>query len=240
MWSSALPQQKSDVGLRYSNFVFSPVWYYIGRRMNVFNSNLSTVSPSPQARVRGLALLPGEQIVHVFSPHEGLIRDVIPAAGRLLVATNQRLLSLAQDHLPKEVAMVPLDAVQGVIVKTGGKKRTGAWFQGIMLAIGGIVLYLLVGYWLAGRFQGPSIPVINVDLLPLVLLILIAAGVWFIGRYYFSGGSESIATFQAGQWVLSFPCRGEKAEQEIFQVVHGVMANRNLRASKAGSGGPQP
>ncbi len=156
-----------------------------------------------------------------------------PAAGRLLVATNQRLLSFPQEPIPSQVVLVPVEEVKGVVVKTsGGGGGPGMWAQGLLLVLAGVVLYLVAGYWLEGkgRFVGPEVPFINVDLGPLMLLLAIAAGVWFMGRRYFTR-EESTVIFQGGSWSFAFAYRGRKPEEEIYQVVNGLFASRRSRAS---------
>ena len=179
--------------------------------------------------VRGISLLPGEQVVHLFTPREGLVDDGgPPETGRLLVATNQRILSFSTDPNPTQVVLVPVEEVKGVVVKTAGRTGSGLWLQGLFLALAGVVIYLLVGYWLAGRFAGPEVPFINLDLGPLALLVIVAGGVWFIGHHYFTREDSSV-TFQGSSWSFAFPYRGQKPEAEIYQVVNGLFFSRQSR-----------
>jgi hypothetical protein len=177
-------------------------------------------------------LLPGEQVVHLFTPQRGLVgEDAPPEAGRLLVATNQRLLSFSPAPGPSQVVLVPVEEVKGVVVKTGGHGGSGRWMQGMFLALAGVAIYLVASYWLEGkgRFAGPEVPVINVDLGPLILLLAIAGTVWFMGRRYFTR-EESSVTFQGTSWSFAFAFRGRKPEEEIYQVVNGLFASRRPRA----------
>jgi hypothetical protein len=179
-----------------------------------------------------VGLLPGERVVHLFTSRAGLVAEgAPPETGRLLVSTNRRILSLSAEPRPSQVVVVPVEEVKGVVVKTAGQTGSAFWLQGLMLALAGVVLYLLAAYWLTGKLDGPSVPVINVDLGPLVLLLAIAGGVWYIGKHYFSR-EESSVTFQGSSWSFNFPYRGAKAEAEIYQVVNGLLASRR-------SGGPE-
>lgn len=178
-------------------------------------------------------MLPGERVLHLFTPRSGLVgEDAPPAEGRLLVATNQRLLSFSQEPSPSQVVLVPVEEVKGVVVKTSAGGGCGLWVQGLFLVLAGVVLYLIAGYWLEGkgRFVGHEVPFINVDLGPLVLLLAIAAGVWFMGRRYFTR-EESTVTFQGSSWSFAFAYRGRKPEEEIYQVVNGLFASRRSRSA---------
>jgi hypothetical protein len=186
-----------------------------------------------EAEVRGVALLPGERVVHLFTPRDGLVEgDAPPEAGRLLVATNQRLISFSSEAAPAQVVLVPVEEVKGVVVKTVPRGGSSLWMQGLLLALAGVVLYLVAGYWLEGRerFTGPEVPFINVDLGPLILLLAIAGAVWYMGRRYFTR-EESSVTFQGSSWSFAFAYRGRKPEEEIYQVVNGLFASRRSRDS---------
>ncbi|MFQ6030587.1 MAG: hypothetical protein ACE5Q6_24205 [Dehalococcoidia bacterium] len=173
--------------------------------------------------IRGVALLPGETIDHVFSPGLGLTQDST-ADGQLLVATNQRVVAFCRNEGRDETFLFPVAELQGVAVK--GRSRSVALIvQGILLVAGGIFLYLAVAYWMAGRFDGPSIPLINMDIGPLLVLLLMLAGGVMIGRFYFTK-ADGLVTFQGNNWSFTFPYRGERAGREIYQLVNSVFARR--------------
>ena len=108
--------------------------------------------------IRGVALLPGETIDHVFSPELGLTQD-LTAGGQLLVATNQRVVGFCRNEGRDETFLFPVAELQGVAVK-GRSRNIASIVQGILLVAGGIFLYAAVAYWLTGRFDGPSVPLI--------------------------------------------------------------------------------
>lgn len=175
------------------------------------------------AIMRGVALLPGETIDHVFSPELGLTQD--PAAdGQLLVVTNQRVVGFCRNEGRDETFLFPVAELQGVAVK-GRSRNVASIIQGVLLAAGGIFLYGAVAYWLTGRFDGPSVPLINIDIGPLLFLVFMLASGVIMGKHYFTK-TDGLVTFQGNNWSFSFPYRGEKAGQEIYQVVNSVFAGR--------------
>lgn len=173
--------------------------------------------------LRDIALLPGERVTHVFSPDRGLT-EVLPFRGQVLITTDRRILAFSQVDGRNEAFLAPLEELKGVSVKTSAR-TAGSLFQGILLTIGAIFLYLVIAYWLTGRLGGPGIPIINIDLAPFLVLLLILLGVLLVGKHYFAKKAGSV-TFQGSDWVLAFPYRGNTAGQEIYQVVNSVFAAR--------------
>jgi len=175
-------------------------------------------------RVRDVTLLPGEKVTQVFSPEDGLVSEPL-REGQLLIATNQRIISFGEDHGRTETVLVPIEELKGVTVKTGPQSSLNL-FQGLLLAVGGIFAFLIVGYWLAGQVNGPNVPIIGIDLLPFLAMVAIVWGAVLIGRYYFAK-EDNLVTFQGSNWVFTFPYRGEKAESEVYQLVNTLFANRH-------------
>lgn len=176
--------------------------------------------------IRNVALLPGEQVTHLFSPRDGLVKE-LPADDRVLVTTNQRIISFSQDHGHSETSLVPIEELRGVVVKSNTRSPF-SWVQGLLLLGGGILVYLVVAYWLAGRFSGPNVPVIDVDLGPLIIMLVIAWTVFLLGRHYFLR-NDGAATFQASNWSFTFPYQGRKAQEEMYQVVNALFILRRSR-----------
>ena len=173
--------------------------------------------------VRSIALLPGETIDHFFSPESGLTQHP-PENGQLLVSTNQRVLAFCRNEGRDETYMVPVSELQGVAVKARTRSSASV-IQGIILAVGTIVLYLAIAYWITGRVEGPSIPVINMDVVPFLVMMIALAGVGLMARHYFSTEEGSV-TFQGSNWNFAFPYRGKRAGKELHQVVNSVFATR--------------
>jgi hypothetical protein len=181
---------------------------------------------SPVTDLRGVALLPGEKITRVFSPQAGLVRE-LPVNGRLLITTNQRILSFSQEQSRQETVLVPVEELKGVVVKSNTRRPT-TLLRWILLSAAGTFLYGVIAYWITGRFNGPSIPLIQMDLGPLLLLLAGIWGVFFFGRYYFVREASAV-TFQGSSWAFTFSYRGDKAEAEIYQVVNTLFIARRSR-----------
>ena len=173
--------------------------------------------------VRNIALLPGETINHFFSPESGLTQHP-PKNGQLLVSTNQRVLAFCRNEGRNETYMVPVSELQGVAVKAR-TRSSGSVIQGIIFGLGAMVLYLAIAYWITGRVEGPSIPLINMDVVPFLVLIVALAGVGIVSWHYFASEDGSV-TFQGGNWNFAFPYRGKRAGEELQQVVNSVFAAR--------------
>jgi hypothetical protein len=177
-------------------------------------------------QIRDVALLSREKIIHVFSPQDGLI-DEPTGAGRLLITTNLRILSFSQGQDNNETLLVPIEELKGVVVRNG-RRNTASLFQGLLMVAGGVIIYLVISYWLTGQFEGPRVPFINLDVGPLIVLLALLGIGWVIGKHYFIREAGSV-TFQGSNWTINFPYIGEKAGAEVYQVVNAVFATRNSR-----------
>ena len=173
--------------------------------------------------VRDVALLAGERVNHLFCPVQGLTPEP-PGSGQVLVATNQRIFAFSLDEEKGDAFIVPLEDLQAVSLKAGARS-SGALFQGVLLIVGAIFIYLVLAYWLTGRFQGPHVPVINMDAGALVVLAAAVLGSVYVGRHYFAQ-QAGMATFQGANWTFSFPYVGELPGRQIYQVVNSVFADR--------------
>ena len=183
----------------------------------------SVASEGEAIQVRDVALLPGERITHVFSPEAGLTEE-LPGTGEVLVTTNQRVLAFCRNDGHNETFLVPVEELNSVAIKTR-TRSSASILQGIVLAVGGILLYLAVAYWLTGRFDGPAIPLIRMDIAPFLLLLLALLGLTLAGRHYFAKDDGAV-TFQGANWSFAFPYRGGRASHQIFQVVNSIFATR--------------
>ena len=176
--------------------------------------------------IREVALLSGERIIRVFCPDRGLTEEP-PVRGKVLITTNQRILAFSREDDRNETYLVPIEELKGVAVKTGDRSY-GSLFQGLLLIIGGIFLYLVVAYWWTGQFTVRDVPVLGIDAGPLVILIVVVIGLVLIGRYYFAREDGSVI-FQGSSWVFAFPYSSDRARQDIYQVVNSVFAARQAR-----------
>ena len=180
--------------------------------------------------VRDVALLPGETINHVFTSDLGLTQE--PSAnGQLLIATNQRLLAFCQNDGRNETYLVPLEDLRSVAVKSRSRS-VASLVQGGLLLVGGLFVYVVAAYWLTGRFDGPTIPVIRMDLSSFLVLLVFLAGMVGLGRHYFESEGGTV-TFHGSNWSFAFACRSDRASQEIYQVVNGLFAARSSDNGRA-------
>ena len=147
-----------------------------------------------------------------------------PLTGQVLITTNQRLLAFRRNDGRSETFLAPVEEIKGVAVKSHSRNAASI-LQGVVLAAVGMVLYLVVAYWLTGRFDGPSVPVINIDVGPLLVLLVALGAVILMGRHYFSKEDGSVV-FQGHNWSFEFPYKGDRAGQGIYQVVNSLFSAR--------------
>ena len=179
--------------------------------------------PSTAATIRKISLLPGERVTHTFCPEEGLIPHP-QEEGRMLVLTNQRVIAFGKKDGLRETFLMPVEEVRAVAVNSG-RRGKGTMFQGGLMIMAGIFFYLLLAYWLTGRIDGPTIPVIRMDLVAFLVFLSILAGVGVIAQIYFSKPDGEV-TFQGDGVRFAFPFRGKTAEDQIYQVVNATFAAR--------------
>ena len=180
--------------------------------------------PSYLTRIRGVPLLPQERVNHSFTPADGISHEP-SATGRLLVTTNQRIISFSHGQNGDETILVPVEELNGVVLKMESR-GSGSLLQEIILIVAGALIYLIGGYWLLGRLDGPDIPIINLDVWAIVLLAGLIWGGWLIARHYFAKDLGQV-TFQGGNWVFSFPYTGDKPAVEVHQIIRIAFISRN-------------
>ena len=173
--------------------------------------------------IRDVALLPGERVTHVFSPSLGLTEEP-PVDGQVLITTNQRIMAFSQEDGREETYLVPVEELKGVVVKTGSR-ASASLLQGMVLVVGGLFVYLLVAYWLTGRFNGWQVPIIHWDLGSIMVLLAVVAGAVLFGKYYFAREAGTV-TFQGSNWLFTFPYRSDGARKQVYQMVNTVFVSR--------------
>ncbi|MDA1127227.1 MAG: hypothetical protein O2913_00820 [Chloroflexi bacterium] len=179
--------------------------------------------PTTETKIRKVALLSGETVTHTFYPEEGLAsqpRD----QGLMLVLTNQRVISFGSRDGRRETVLMPVEEVKVVAVQSGLRSKV-MLFQGGLTVLAGVVIYLVLMYWLEGKFEDPDIPLIRMGLVAFLVFLAILAGVGMISQFYFSKPDGEVA-FQGDGVKLVFPFRGEAAENDIYQVVNSTFAAR--------------
>lgn len=178
------------------------------------------------SRIRGVPLLPEEKVAQVLSLEEGLLAE--PAAeGRLLAATNRRILYFTRNRGYEETYLLPVEELSGVTVSAAGK-GSFSWARALLLGFGALVFYLVVAYWLVGRVSSPTIPVINLDAAPLAALALLVVGGWFLAsRYIHPAGG--VVTLVGNNWTLPIDYLGTERTGDIGVWVNALFLCRELR-----------
>lgn len=182
-------------------------------------------APAPATTIRKVSLLSGETVTHTFCPEKGLIPHPLEE-GRMLVLTNRRLIAFGQRDGMRETVLMPVEEVKAVAVNAGRRSK-GTLLQGGLMVMAGVFFYVLLAYWLTGQVDGPSIPVIRMDLMAFLVLLGILTGVGVIAQFYF-GRPDGEVTFQGDGVKVTFPFRGKTAEDQIFQVVNATFAARQF------------
>ncbi|MCH7737082.1 MAG: hypothetical protein IH872_06740 [Chloroflexi bacterium] len=173
--------------------------------------------------IRKVGLLSGESVSHTFCPEEGLVATP-PEAGRMLLLTNQRVIAFGQSDGMRQTVLMPLEEVKAVAVNVGHRSK-GTLFQGGLMVVAAVFFYVLLAYWLTGRIDGPTVPIIRMDLVAFVVFLAVLTGVALLAQVYFAKPDGEV-TFQGDGVKLTFPFRGETAEDEIYQVVNAAFAAR--------------
>ncbi len=174
-------------------------------------------------RIRNVDLLPEERVTHLFSSSIGLT-DEPPVNGNILVATNQRIMAFSIEDGRDETYVAPLESLHAVAVRSESK-GVGSLLLGLLVVLCGLIVYLVVAYQLTGRFQGPSLPIIRMDLGAVAVLLAVIAGGWLVWKHYFTSESGAIS-FQGSTWAFSFPCRTKTAKDQVYQMVNAVFSAR--------------
>ncbi len=185
--------------------------------------------PSFLSRVRGVELLPGESVAAFLDAEHGLTTEPTPA-GRLLVATNRRVISVMEEGPTRVVQMFVADSVTGVSVRNDSR-RSLSWKQWATLLAGGVVAYFLLAYWLVDRLPNVVIPVINLHAMAAVLMVLIVLLGWIIWRSLTDSGG-SLIRIDGWNWTLEAPCTAGNADLMTFA---GIL----LRSRSAPGSGPE-
>ena len=152
----------------------------------------------------------------MFLPDEGLVDDV-PPSGQALILTNRRLIAFRGVEGFRDTHLAMASEIAQCSVRTG-QRNWGAILQGLMVMVGGAFLYLVVGYWLAGQVSGPNVPVLNIDVAPLIALLIILAGLLILASNYFTRPAGAIIFH--GQGVeIAFPFRSSLDLRQVYDFV---------------------
>ena len=173
--------------------------------------------------IRKVGLLSGESVSHTFCPEEGLVPHPLEK-GRMLVLTNQRIMAFGRNDGMRETVLMPVEEVKAVAVHAGQRSK-GTLIQGGLMIVAAVFFYVLLAYWLTGRIDGPTVPIIRMDLVAFVVFLAILTGVAMLAQVYF-GKPDGEVTFQGDGVKVTFPFKGETAEDEIYLLVNAAFAAR--------------
>ena len=167
--------------------------------------------PSFIKQIRKVPLLHNEAISCIVSATNGIIREPEPN-GRLLVTTNRRIMLFSHGSRERTTILLPIEKLTGHSL-TEKDNSPVSLFQGLMVLTAGVLIYLFCGYWLSDHLDGPSIPLINMDLWAVILLASLITGGYLIWKYYFSKEGFQI-TFKGIGWSYDFEYRGPELHIE--------------------------
>ena len=162
--------------------------------------------------IREVALLQGERVEQIFVPQQGLV-DATPIKGPLLVMTTQRVMSFNQEDGRQETTLVTLADLRAVSVKRETRSAKSL-YQGLALVLLGVMAYFFVGLFITttGSLAIPAA----------VGAVIVSAGALLMTRYFFweQEGTITFIAFRGGTWDLSFPYRGNKADEQSSRLVN--------------------
>ena len=170
-------------------------------------------APSFLSHVRGVELLPGERVAVFLDAEQGLTPEPTPS-GRLLAATNRRIISVVEEGPTRVVQMFAADTVTAVSVRNDARRGL-SWKQWAILLAGGVLAYFLLAYWLVDRLPDVVIPVINLHAMAAVLMVLIVLLGWIIWRSLTDSGGSMIR-IDGYNWSVEAPCTAGTTDLMAF------------------------
>ena len=173
--------------------------------------------------VRDVRILQGEFIGHIFNSEHGLISEPSPQ-GRMLLLTNQRVIAFGKKANIRETVIVPLKEIKIVSV-TVGKRTKGTLFQGGIMMVAAVLLYVILAYWLTGRIDGPQVPIVRMDLVAFIAFLAVLLGVAVLAQIYFTKPYGEVM-FQGDGIKFTFSFRGDTSEKEIYVLVNTAFSAR--------------
>ena len=127
---------------------------------------------------------------------------------------------------------MPVEEVKTVAVNVGARSK-GTLLQGGLMVVAAVVFYVLIAYWLTGRIDGPTVPIIRMDLVAFIVFLAVLSGVGMMAQMYF-GKPDGEAIFQGDGVKVTFPFRGESAEEDMFKLVNAAFSARRTMVAKVG------
>ena len=181
--------------------------------------------------IRQVLLMAGESVSAIFSSEKGLLPEPTND-GRLMVLTNQRLMAFGQHEGMKETVLMPVEEVKAVAISAGARSK-GTLIQGVLMVGAAVILYILLAYWLTGRIDGPTVPIIRMDLVAFIVFLAVLSGIGLLAQIYFSKPDGEV-TFQGDGVKVTFPFKGETAKSDVFKVVDAAFVARQEMVAKTG------
>jgi len=168
-------------------------------------------------KVRKIAILDNEDIAISFSTQHGLVAEPT-SNGDLLIVTSERVLSFTDDRGNRAADVVRLEDIDEIMV-TDVKRNYWNIYQGIFMTISGLFIYLCLAYWITGKWNGPTVPFINIDAGPLILLISILVCFWIISQHYYRKKNASIS-LRGESWSITASASGSSSESDLYKLAN--------------------
>ena len=165
------------------------------------------------SHVRGVALLPDERVVAILSTERGLLTEP-SAVGRLLVATDRRLINTSDSGRTRTTEMYTLASVSQVSLREDARRGL-SWKHWTSLIVGGLIVYLLLAYWLVDRMPDVIIPVINLHAFALVIMALVVLAGWLFWRGLTQAGGRKLQ-ISGVKWTFETECGAEYQDLQEF------------------------
>lgn len=177
--------------------------------------------------IRGVDLLPGERVAALLSTDDGLLAAP-PKAGRLLVATDRRFISIADSGQSKAREIFAITSVSGVSVRDDALRRF-SWKQWISLIAGGLIVYVALAYWLVDRLPPIIIPSLNLHAFALVVMMLVVLVGWLFWRGFTQPGGTTTRVHGVN-WDVEVSCTAEYQDLMGFAHALSMMQTRGQRS----------
>lgn len=186
-------------------------------------------TPSYLSQLRGVQLLAGERVVTMLDADRGLLDE--PAGdGRLLAATNYRLINVLVEGDTRIVRMYAAPTITGVSVRNDAR-RAFSWRQWMALVFGSVAAYLALAYWLVDRLPDVVIPVINLHAVAAILVLIIALAGWLFWRSLTRAGG-SLIRIDGVNWTLELQCTA--AADDLMAFANFLLLTRDAASRHPG------
>ena len=151
-------------------------------------------------------MLPNERPMVILNTEQGLLAEP-SGRGPLLVATNRRLINASDDGRTRSTEMYALGSVSQVSLREDARRGL-TWKHWTSLIVGGLVVYLLLAYWLVDRLPSVVIPVINLHAFALVIMALVVLAGWLFWRGMTQAGGRRMQ-IAGSNWTIQAECRAD-------------------------------